>query len=149
MVQAWPDLWGCTGAMLGVAGVGAGTGATSGTAGACGFGVTGIVGATDGGSSSCAGLADAGSGAEMWGLAGACSVAVVMSEVVSVGLTLFTKVSSHVAVDHAITGAHLVAVFWQDTYHSGRDPDLMEGFIHSNRLASIQGCKGFALFVCL
>ena len=53
------------------------------------------------------------------------------------------------AVDHAITGVHLVTVFWQDTYHSGRDPDLMEGVRHCNRLASIQGCKGFALFACL
>ena len=57
---------------------------------------------------------------------------------------MFTKVSSHVAVDHAITGVHLVAVFWQDTYHSGRDSDLTEGVIHCNRLAGIQGCKGFA-----
>ena len=59
------------------------------------------------------------------------------------------KVTSHAAVDHAITGAHLVAVFWQDTYHSGRNPDLMEGVVHCNGLASIQGCKRFALFVCL
>ena len=59
------------------------------------------------------------------------------------------KVSSHAAVDHAITGAHLVAVFWQDMYHSGRDPDLVEGVVHCNRLASIQGCKRFASFVCL
>ena len=59
------------------------------------------------------------------------------------------KVSSCTAVDHAITGAHLVAVFQQDAYHSGRDPDLMEGVIHCNGLASIQGCKGFALFVSL
>ena len=62
---------------------------------------------------------------------------------------MFTKVSSHVAVDHAIAGAHLIAVFWQDMYHSGRDPDLMEGVIHCNGLVSIQGCKGFASFVCL
>ena len=59
------------------------------------------------------------------------------------------EVSSHAMVDHTITGAHLVAVFQQDTYHSDRDPDLMEGVIHHNRLASIQGCKGFASFVCL
>ena len=37
MVQAWPDLWGCTGAMLDGADVGAGTGATLGTAGVCGL----------------------------------------------------------------------------------------------------------------
>ena len=65
--------------MLGVADVGAGTGVTSGTAAVCGFGVTGIAGETGGGCSSCAGLVGAGSGAEMWGLAGACSVAVVTS----------------------------------------------------------------------
>ena len=62
---------------------------------------------------------------------------------------VFMKVSSCMVVDHAITGAHLVAVFWQDTYNSGRDPELMEGVIHHNRLAGIQGCKRFASFVCL
>ena len=25
-----------------------------------------------------------------------------------------------------ITGAHLVAIFWQDVYHSGRDPDPVQ-----------------------
>ena len=70
-MQAWPDLWGCTGAMLGVTDVGTGTGATSGTAGVCGFVVTGVVGATGGGCGSCAGLAGAGGGAEMCSLAGA------------------------------------------------------------------------------
>ena len=58
--------------------------------------------------------------------------------------TTFMKVSSCVAVDHAITGVHLVAVFWQNMYHSGRDPDLAEGIIHCNGLAGIQGCKRFA-----
>ena len=62
---------------------------------------------------------------------------------------MFTEVSSHTAVDHTITGMHLVAVFQQDVCHSGRDPDLMEGVIHSNGLAGIQGCKRFASFVCL
>ena len=60
---------------------------------------------------------------------------------------MFMEVSSHVPVDHMITGVHLVAVFWQDMYHSGGDPDVTEGVIHHNRLASMQGCKGFALFV--
>ena len=41
---AWPNLWGCTGAMLGVADVG--TGVILGTAGVCGFGVAGIAVAT-------------------------------------------------------------------------------------------------------
>ena len=59
MVQAWPDLWDCTGAMLGVADVGACTGVTSGTAGVCGFGVAVIAGAMD------AGLAGAGIVTEM------------------------------------------------------------------------------------
>ena len=59
------------------------------------------------------------------------------------------KVSSHAAVDHAITGVHLIAVFQQDMYHSGRNPDLMEGVIHCNGLAGIQGCKRFTSFVCL
>ena len=59
------------------------------------------------------------------------------------------EVSSHTAVDHAITGAHLVAVFWQDMYHSGSDPDPMEGVVHCNGLAGIQGCKRFASFACL
>ena len=57
--------------------------------------------------------------------------------------------SSHVAVDQDITGVYLVAVFWQDMYHSDRNPDLMEGVIHHNGQASIQGCKRFASFVCL
>ena len=65
VVQAQPSLQGCTGAMLGVADIGIGTGATSGTAGVCGFGVAVILGATGGGCGSCAGLAGAGSGAEM------------------------------------------------------------------------------------
>ena len=56
---------------------------------------------------------------------------------------------SHVAVDLAITGVHLVAVFWQDTYHSGRNADLVKGVINYNWLSSIQGCKRFALFVCM
>ena len=78
--------------MLGVTDVGTGTGATSGTAGVCGgFVVTGVVGATGGGCSSHADLAGAGDVAEMQGMAGACSMADVMSEVVSVGLTLHSQ----------------------------------------------------------
>ena len=60
MMWAWPDLQGCTGAMLDVANVGAG--ATSGTAGVCHFVVAG---ATGGGCSSCAGLTGAGDVTEM------------------------------------------------------------------------------------
>ena len=59
-----------------------------GTAVVCGFGVAGIAGATDTGGICCAGLVDAGCGAETWGLVRACSVAVVASGTVSVGLTL-------------------------------------------------------------
>ena len=87
-VWAWPNLWGCRGATLGVAAVGTDTGATSGTAGVCGFGVAGIAGATGRGCSNCAGLAGAGIVTEMQGLMGPYSVADVTSEVVSMGLTL-------------------------------------------------------------
>ena len=62
---------------------------------------------------------------------------------------MFMKVLSCVEVDHAITGVHLVAVFQHDRYHSGRNPDLAEGVINHSWLTSIQGCKGFASFVCL
>ena len=55
-VWAQPNLWDCTGAALHFADNGAGIGVTSGTAGVCGFGVPGIVGATGGGCGSCAGL---------------------------------------------------------------------------------------------
>ena len=65
VVQAWPNLQGCTGDMLGVIDIGTGTGVTSGTAGVCGFVVTGIASATGGGCGSCADLAGAGSVAEM------------------------------------------------------------------------------------
>ena len=65
MMQAWPNLWGCTGAMLGVVDVDGGTGLTLVTAGVCCFGVAGIAGAMGRGCGSCAGLAGAGSGAEM------------------------------------------------------------------------------------
>ena len=65
-MQAQPNLWGCTGAMLGVADVG--TGVTSGTDGVCGFVVVGVVGATGGSCGSCAGLTGAGNVAEMQGL---------------------------------------------------------------------------------
>ena len=50
-----------------------------GSAVVCGFGVTGITGATGAGGRGCAGLVGAGCGAETWGLAGACSMAVVAS----------------------------------------------------------------------
>ena len=77
-------------------------------------------------------------------------MAVVTSEVVSGGLTLHSqRLLSYVVVDHVITGAHLAAVFWQDVYHSGRNPDLAEGIVHCNGLAGIQGCKRFAPIVCL
>ena len=61
-VWAQPNLWGCTGAMLGVTDIGTGTGVTSGTAGVCHFVVAG---ATGRGCNSCAGLAGAGNVAEM------------------------------------------------------------------------------------
>ena len=90
-VWAWPNLQGCTGAMLGVTDIGTDTGVTLGTADVCGLGVTGIAGATDRGCGSCAGLVGAGVVVEMQGVAGACDVADVISEVVSVGLTLHSQ----------------------------------------------------------
>ena len=77
--------------MLGIVDIGADTGVTSGTAGVCGFVVAGVVGTMGRGCGSCAGLAGAGDGTEMQSLAGACSVAVVISEVVAVGLTLCSR----------------------------------------------------------
>ena len=59
-----------------------------GTAVVCGFGVAGIAGATGTGGKDYACLVGAGCGAETWGLVGACSVAVVASGTVLVGLTL-------------------------------------------------------------
>ena len=63
--------------------------------------------------------------------------------------TAFMKVSSRVVVYHAITGVHLVAVFWQGSYHSGRDPDFMDCVIHHNGLTSIQWHQCFATLVSL
>ena len=88
-VWAWPNLQGCTGAMLGVADVG--TGATSGRAGICCFVVAGVVSATGRGCSSCADLVGAGAVTEMQGMAGACDVIDVTAGVVSVGLTLHSR----------------------------------------------------------
>ena len=91
-MQAQPDHLGCTGATLGVAGVGAGvtfgTAGLAGTAVVCGFGVASITGTTGTGGTGCAGLVGAGCGMETWDLVAACSVAVVASGTVSVGLTL-------------------------------------------------------------
>ena len=149
-MQEWPNLQGCTGATLGVADVGADTGATFWTAGVCGFGVAGIVGETGRGCGSCAGAGRC----RQWcryarsGRSLQCGCCDIWGSVSGLD-TMFTKVSSCVVVDHTITGAQLVAVFWQDTYVSGRNPDLPEGVIHCNRLAGMQGCKGFVSFVCL
>ena len=52
-------------ATLGVVDIGTGAGATSETAGVCGFGVAVVAGATGGSHGSCAGLAGAGNGTEM------------------------------------------------------------------------------------
>ena len=65
-----------------------GTAGVLGTAVVCGLGVAGVVGAVGVGCAGCAGLVGAGCSTETWGLAGACSVAVVASGMVSVGLTL-------------------------------------------------------------
>ena len=65
-----------------------GTAGMVGTAVVCGFRVTGIVGATGAGGMGYAGLGGAGCGAETWGLAGACGVAVAALGTVSAGLAL-------------------------------------------------------------
>ena len=78
--------------MLGIVGIDAGatfwTPGMVGTAVVCGTGVTGIADTTGTGGMGCAGLVGAGCGTRMWGLVGACSVSVVASGTVSVGLTL-------------------------------------------------------------
>ena len=63
--------------------------------------------------------------------------------------TAFTKVSPHAMVCGTIAGAYLIAVPWLDTYHSSRNPNLLEGVIHCNWLTSIQWHKCFATFVSL
>ena len=49
--------------------------------------------------------------------------------------------SSHAAVDHPITAVHLVVVFWHGMYHSGRDPDLMEGVVHCSGCPAYRGAR--------
>ena len=82
-----------------------GTAGTVGTAVVCGFGVADIVGSTGTDGTGSAGLVGAGYGAETWSLAEACSVAVVASGTVSLGLTLFTEMSSCAVVNSTIAGA--------------------------------------------
>ena len=53
------------------------------------------------------------------------------------------------AVCGTIAGAYLIAVPWEDVYHSSRDPNLLKGVICCNWLTSIQWCKCFAAFVSL
>ena len=133
-MQAWPDLKGCTGATLGVTDVGIGAGATSGTAGCLWFWSCRHHGCDGQRLQQLCRLCrcrqwhrNVRSGSSLW--CGCCDIWGSVS-----GLeTMFMKVSSHAAVDHAITNAHLVAVFWHDTYHSGRNPDLAEG-CHTSQL---------------
>ena len=73
-----------------------GTAGVEGTAVICGSGVTGVVSTTSISFAGCAGLVGAGCHAEIWGLAGACSVAIVASGTVSVGLTLHSHRCHHV-----------------------------------------------------
>ena len=63
--------------------------------------------------------------------------------------TFTTKVSPRVAVCGTIADAYLIAVPWQNTYHSSRNPNLSEGVIHCNWLSSIQWHKCSAAFVSL
>ena len=63
--------------------------------------------------------------------------------------TVFTKVSLYEVVCGTIAGVYLIAIPWEDVYHSSRDPNLLEGVICCNWLTSIQWCKCFAAFVSL
>ena len=56
--------------------------------------------------------------------------------------TAFTKVLSHAVVDHTIIGTYLVAVFWQDMYHSGRDSDPMEVSYITTVWLAYRGARG-------
>ena len=63
--------------------------------------------------------------------------------------TAFTEVSPHATVCGTIAGAYLIAVLWEDAYHSSRNPNLLKGVICCNWLTSIQGCKCFTAFISL
>ena len=63
--------------------------------------------------------------------------------------TAFMEVPPHAAVCGTVAGAYLIAVPWEDVYHSSRNPNLSEGVVHCNWLTSIQCCKCFAVFVSL
>ena len=63
--------------------------------------------------------------------------------------TVFTEVSPCAVVCGTIAGAYLIAVLWEDAYHSHRNPNLLEGVICCNWLTSIQWHKCFAAFVSL
>ena len=63
--------------------------------------------------------------------------------------TAFMEVPLCAAVCGTIAGVYLIAVPQEDMYHSSRNPNLLEGVIHSNWLTSIQWFKCFAAFVSL
>ena len=63
--------------------------------------------------------------------------------------TAFTEVSPHMVVCGTIAGVYLIAVLWEDVYHSSKNPNTLEGVVHSNWLTSIQWCKCFAMFISL
>ena len=62
---------------------------------------------------------------------------------------MFTEVSPHAVVCGTIAGAYLIAVPWEDVYHSSRNPNLPKDVVSGNWLTSIQWCKCFAAFVSL
>ena len=114
-VWAEPDLWGCTGATLGVADVCIGAGVMVRDRGCLWF--------WSGRYCRCNGwrlqqLCRL-SGCRKWcrnarsGRSQQCGCCDIWGSVSGLG-TVFTEVSSHAVVDHPITGVHLVAVFWQD-----------------------------------
>ena len=63
--------------------------------------------------------------------------------------TAFMEVSPCTVVCGTIAGTYLIAVPWEDTHHSSRNPNPLEGVICCNWLTSIQWCKCFAVFVSL
>ena len=121
----------------------------AGTAGACFIWVAGVAGAADVGCMHGADGGNAGCSTKKQCLVGTCSVAVVPLGTVLAALTLFMEVSLHVAVCGTIAGVYLIAVLWEDAYHSSRNPNLSKDVIGCNWLTSIQWHKCFAMFVSL
>ena len=63
--------------------------------------------------------------------------------------TVFMEMLPCTAVCGTIAGTYLIAVLWEDAYHSSRHPNLSGGVVHCNWLTSIQWHKCFAVFISL